>query len=120
MNNKIIWFTPAVLVALGIFMLSTFLTIPIQVEGVGYFDKVQHSFAYFVLAISFLIAFRKSAMLNSKRSLHILIASSLYGLGLELAQYSFFPNRYFEWIDAVANVLGVLIGFIAFKLIDRG
>ncbi len=119
MNSKIIWFIPAVAVAIGIFILSTFLSVPFQVEGIDYFDKVQHCFAYFVLAFSFLIAFRKSEMLSSNRSRFILIAASLYGLGLEFAQYSYFPNRYFEWIDAVANVLGVLIGFVVFKLFDR-
>lgn len=120
MNRKTIWFVPAIFVALGIFLLSTFLTIPVQVEGVGYLDKIEHCFAYFVLIVSFMIAFKKAELLTIRRSKYLLIAAAIYGLGLELVQYSFFPHRYFEWIDAAANVLGVLLGFGVFKLFDRG
>ncbi|MEO9484769.1 MAG: VanZ family protein [Ekhidna sp.] len=120
MNSKKIWFIPAGMVALGIFLLSTFLSIPIQVEGVGYLDKLEHCFAYFVLIISFMIAFRKADILTPKRAINLLLIASGYGFGLEVVQYTFFSYRYFEWIDALANVLGVLIGFGVFKLFDRG
>jgi VanZ family protein len=120
LNNTTIWFIPAIAVALGIFLLSTFLAIPIQVEGVSYVDKIEHCFAYFVLVLSFLIAFKKSDKLSTKWSYWLLSLASLYGLALELAQYIFFSNRFFEWVDAAANVLGVHIGFVVFKLFDRG
>jgi len=111
---------PAALVALGIFLLSTFLSIPVQVEGVGYLDKLEHSFAYFVLIISFMLAYKKAGSLTQKRSYRLLLIASLYGFILELVQYKFFSYRFFEWLDAGANVAGVLIGFVIFKLFDRG
>lgn len=120
MNFKLIWFVPAIIVASGIFALSTFLSFPVQVEGIGYLDKIEHGFAYFVLVTSFMFAFRKAEILDIKRSYYLLIGASAYGFLLELVQYTFFPNRYFEWIDALANVLGVIIGFMVFKLIFRG
>lgn len=120
MNNNTIWFVPAFLVAIGIFLLSTFLSFPMQVEGVDFIDKWQHCFAYFFLIASFMYAFKKVNILSSRTSIYLLIGGSLYGLLLELAQYSFFPNRYFEWIDALANVLGVILGFLVFKLIFSG
>ena len=106
--------------ALGIFLLSTFLAIPIQLEGVSYLDKVEHCFAYFVLVLSFLIAFKKAGKLSLKRSYWLLFFASMYGFLLELVQYIFFSLRYFEWLDAAANLLGVFIGFSIFKLFDRG
>lgn len=120
MINSKIWFIPAVLVTLGIFMLSTFLSFPLQVEGVGYLDKIEHSFAYFVLIVSFLIAFKKANSLTPKTSIMLVIGAVVYGFSLELAQYLFFSYRFFEWIDALANVLGVLVGFTVFKLLNRG
>ncbi|MEP1032331.1 VanZ family protein [Ekhidna sp.] len=120
MNSKTIWFIPAAMVALGIFLLSTFLSLPIQVDGVGYLDKIEHCFAYFVLIVSFLLAFRKAELLTPKRSIYLLIGASVYGFGLEMVQFIFFDYRYFEWVDALANVFGVLVGFVLFKLIYRG
>ncbi len=119
MKDQIFWFVPAILVTLGIFSLSTFLSFPVQIEGVGYLDKIEHCFAYFVLVLSFLIAYKKAGFLTKQLSLRILVLSSLYGFSLELVQYLFFDYRYFEWIDAGANVLGVLLGFGVFIFIDR-
>ena len=119
MKNELVWFIPAVLVALGILALSTFLAIPIQVEGVNHLDKWQHTFAYFVLSFSFLLAFKKSRKLSGKTAWLVLIAAGFYGLGLEFVQFKFFEYRVFEWADALANVLGALLGFILFWTINR-
>ncbi len=114
------WFVPAGLVTLGILALSTFLAVPIQIDGVGYLDKIEHSFAYFVLVVSLMLAFQKANMLTSKISFYIFVATSLYGLGLEIIQYIFFYNRFFEWLDAFANLVGVVIGFVGYRMIYRG
>ncbi|MEQ8904220.1 VanZ family protein [Ekhidna sp.] len=120
LNNKFIWFVPAGMVALGILLLSTVLAIPIQIEGVSHIDKWEHCFAYLVLVVSFLIAFRKTEILSKKSSLVLVIVTSAYGFALELVQYLFFEFRVFEWVDALANMLGVLIGYGLFKLFVRG
>lgn len=120
LNNKFIWFVPAGMIALGILLLSTVLAIPIQVEGVSHLDKWEHCFAYFVLVVSFLIAFRKTDILSKKTSLAIVLVTSAYGFTLELVQYVFFEYRVFEWLDALANMLGVLLGYVLFKLFVRG
>ena len=52
-------------------------------------------------------AFEKSDVL-------VVLLSSVYGLTLEFAQFQFFTYRYFEWADAVANVLGAVLGFLIF------
>lgn len=118
MNSKI-WYLPAGCVALGILLLSTVLEIPIQLEGVSGIDKWEHAFAYAVLAGAFLEAFRRNGRLTLQLSIITLLLASVYGLLLEWTQYLFFDHRYFEWKDAIANVLGALIGFLLFHLLIR-
>ena len=114
MSKDLIWFIPAILVTLGIFALSTFLALPIQVEGVSHLDKWEHTFAYFMLSFSFLFGYKKSGRLTSKISISVLLIASIYGLTLEFTQYQFFAYRFFEWADAVANVLGAVLGYLLF------
>lgn len=117
---KNLWYFPGIGVFLGIFALSTFLSFPVQVEGVSYFDKVQHTFAYFVLSFCFLVAFHKTGVYNRRTAIILILSASVYGFSLELVQYTFFSYRYFEWLDALANISGVLIGFLVSKVVFRG
>jgi VanZ family protein len=34
---------------------------------------------------------------------------------MEILQFAFFPGRYFEWSDIIANALGALVGMILIK-----
>ncbi len=117
--NPLFWFIPSLIVFIGILLLSTVLSIPVQIEGVGYTDKLSHIFAYFVLIVTLLFAFHKNGLLQGKSWMMLVLLCSVYGILLELAQYTLFPNRYFEWLDALANVLGALIGSVLFRLIWR-
>ncbi len=115
--NPLFWFIPSFIVFVGILLLSTVLSIPVQLEGVSFTDKLSHIFAYFVLIITLLFAFYKNGILQLKNWVMLIILCSAYGIVLEFTQFSLFPNRYFEWLDALANVLGALIGSIIFRLI---
>lgn len=117
--KSIVWFLPSLLVFVGILLLSTVLSIPVQIDGVGHTDKLSHLFAYFVLIVTLLFAFYKNGILGSTSWLILIVACSLYGVLLEFIQYSLFPNRYFEWLDAIANVSGALLGSLLFKLISN-
>lgn len=119
MSKELIWFIPAIAIALCIFALSTFLAFPIQAEGVNHLDKWEHTFAYFVLSFSFLLAFKKSERLTSKISLLVLFISGAYGLSLEFVQFQFFEYRVFEWYDALANILGAVLGYLVFLLLNK-
>ena len=118
MNSRF-WFGIAVTVAIGIFALSTFLAIPIQVEGVSGIDKWEHTFAYLVLAITSLVALKHSKRWSANTSYFILLACGLYGFSLELVQFYFFSYRFFEWLDALANVLGAVLGYLLFVLFNK-
>lgn len=110
-NKNTIWFIPGIAVALGIFILSTFLALPTKMEGVSHLDKWEHTFAYLVLSFSFLFAFKKYEILDIKAAILIFLGSIGYGLLLEFIQYQFFQYRRFEWLDALANTFGVVLAF---------
>lgn len=64
-------------------------------------DKWAHAFVYGVLAY---LAYR---VVKQQRG--ALLLSALYGLGMEVIQFAFFPGRYFEIWDVAANVVGAVI-----------
>lgn len=115
-----IWFVPSFCVFLGILLLSTAFSDPFQIDGLGHIDKIKHAFAYFVLITSLLFGFEKSNLLRRSVWLWLVFGCMGYGVSLEFVQYAFFPNRYFEWLDAGANVLGTVLGAIVFNLIRNG
>lgn len=40
---------------------------------------------------------------------------SVYGLFMEILQFTFFPGRYFEVLDIIANIIGSFAGLFVFK-----
>lgn len=80
-------------------------------------DKFAHAFVYGVLAFLGLRGFWKANnQITQKHNVFTILGSSIYGIMLEIMQYSFFPNRYFEVMDIIANIIGVFIGSYLFKL----
>ena len=77
------------------------------------FDKIVHAGLFSVWIILWLIAYPKKALL-------LVITGMIYGLGLEFYQQLLPFDRTFDWWDAVADAVGVIIGF-SFKsiIIDR-
>ncbi|MCE7068562.1 VanZ family protein [Dyadobacter sp. CY326] len=77
------------------------------------FDKFVHSSLFTVWTILWMLAYPQKAAL-------FVLLGMAYGLGLEFYQQLLPFDRTFDWWDAVADAVGVLIGF-AFKLlvIDR-
>jgi len=116
MDKTYLWFVPAIVVTLGIFALSTFLAVPIQVEGVSNIDKLEHSFAYLVLTLTFLLAFFKTGHLTGRVGIIIFLTTGSYGVLMELLQFYFFEYRQFEWNDSIANIIGTIVGFLIFGI----
>lgn len=114
MDKAYWWFTPAIAVTLGIFALSTFLAIPVQIEGLSNIDKLEHLFAYMVLTLTFLVAFFKTGNLTRRVGVIIFLTTGSYGVLMELLQFYFFEYRNFEWNDSIANLIGTVIGFLIF------
>ena len=45
----------------------------------------------------------------------VFLACTIYGILMEGMQYAFFPGRYFEVLDIIANIIGAIIGLIFFQ-----
>ena len=72
-------------------------------------DKIGHFGIYSILAM---IVSRGFTKWNNKL---IFLLCTAYGISMELLQYAFFPGRYFEWLDILANSLGAIAGIILIK-----
>ena len=82
-------------------------------------DKLGHLIFYGILTYLIGLGFykTKNQFINKKTLFISLIISTCYGICMELMQYSFFPNRYFEILDIIANISGSIVGILFFKYI---
>ncbi len=79
-------------------------------------DKLVHAFLFMVLAFLMVVGFIKQSAYSSLRSkalLYAFILSISYAISVEVLQL-FSPERMFEIPDMLANVSGVVAGFLFF------
>lgn len=75
-------------------------------------DKFVHSFIYFYLAIlGILSKFRFN-------DLKVVALIFLFGACIELIHY-YHPHRLFEFFDLLANLIGVTIAFLVFRVKNK-
>lgn len=74
-------------------------------------DKINHTFAFFVLTFLAYLGFPKI-----KNSLLIITPLVIYGVLIELTQ-QYLPHREFSLLDLVADISGCLIFFLVQRLI---
>ena len=115
--RKILFFVPAILCYLLIFILSS---IRFQVEaGIPSLDKVFHLMEFillgFLLSLGYFLSLEASPR---KKSAWVLTSGILLGGIIEIYQY-FLPTRSFEILDLAADSLGILIGLFVFLYLSR-
>ena len=80
-------------------------------------DKVGHAIVYGVLTI---LLYWGSWKNGKKLTIPVLLLglaiSISFGISMECMQYFFFPSRYFEVLDIIANIIGSFISLILFYL----
>lgn len=80
-------------------------------------DKINHFAAYGLLSVLMSWGIWKThKIFKRKVLLIILVISSIYGVLMEIMQYLFFPNRYFDYGDMIANILGSIIGIFIIRI----
>jgi VanZ family protein len=80
-------------------------------------DKLAHAFIYGVFTFFLAGIFLKYHFIRPALWLSFTV-SLIYGAIMELIQYLFFPNRFFEVWDIVANLTGALIViFLLFRFL---
>lgn len=71
-------------------------------------DKLAHAIVYFVLAYFLYKGFRLKQT-KSRAIWYAISLATFYGILMEFVQYAFFPNRYFEVLDIIANIVGIIV-----------
>ncbi len=119
--NRASWFSvidkiPPFLFAVGwaifIFILSTVgvgVNLPSTWSDIIAWDKLAHAIVYFVLTFWLIKGFQTRNIPSGRAFLYGAIIASSYGILMEIVQKTFFPNRYFEVLDIIANIVGVII-----------
>lgn len=81
-------------------------------------DKIGHALAYFSLSFSWLMGwkFYTNITLHRKHIFCIALACIAFGVLMEVLQGTLFTYRTFEWADAIANTVGVILGVLASRL----
>lgn len=84
-------------------------------------DKLGHAVVYGVLTYLLLRGFKKEDMTGfaGNSPVSALIISIVYGISMELMQYFFFPGRFFELYDIIANIIGSILGLYIFKYFNN-
>ena len=113
------YFLVAVFWAAIIFMLST--NSPLEAGPDDWYDfigidKVGHLVFYAIFCCLLCFAFYKMDKLNPRLILSIAIVF-VYGVVMEFLQYNFYPDRYLEYSDMIANLIGALSGAFIFSKI---
>ncbi|MGH1537576.1 MAG: VanZ family protein [Gammaproteobacteria bacterium] len=76
-------------------------------------DKFAHAFAFFVLSMLLLFGYKLSKPLFTSA-----LVMALFGLFIEVLQ-RFVPNRMFSMVDFVADLLGIALALIFFRMLSN-
>jgi VanZ family protein len=114
--NLLYYWLPVCLYCLLIFIQSSN-PAPEQIPPLPYLDKLIHLGAYAVLGVLFVRAFASANLKGHRLLVPILaaVAASLYGISDEIHQ-AFVPFREADHWDAIADILGSIIGVALFYL----
>jgi len=112
------YYYPAILWGIFIIIVSTIggVNLPESFWDFIAMDKVAHFGVYAVFVILLNWGLEMNChFLNSKILFWSIGTAIFLGILMEIVQYSFFPNRYFEFIDIIANIIGAFVGSIVYK-----
>ena len=84
------------------------------------FDKVMHIFMYGVFAFKTMMAASKQNSIWWMRrwaGVFTIAVVSLFGVSIEIMQETLLPDRYGDWVDVLANTIGVFSGLYIFRAV---
>jgi VanZ family protein len=103
----------AIFVTISILYLSL-IKVPKYTIAINHFDKWQHGIAYFTLTFFWLFTFYKK---NKKYP--VVVPCILFGILIELLQYSITNYRTGDYLDVIANSGGVLFSSLIFNQVFK-
>lgn len=90
--------------------------------NINFADKIAHLFVYLILVLLSIWAFgkkNKGNIIPYTTFLKIFASCSMYGILMEILQFTTTTNRNFEIPDIIANIVGCLFGVFLYKLIKN-
>ena len=105
----------AVLITLLIAYLSLMKVPRVQLE-LTHLDKLEHTLAYFVLGLSWFFSLKRKTILNK---LIVFLICVFYGILLEVLQENITTYRTGDYLDGIANSLGVCFALLIINLISK-
>ena len=99
----------AIFVTISILYLSL-VKVPKYPITISHLDKWQHGIAYFTLTFFWLFTFYKK-----KKKYPIVFCCILFGILIEVLQYTITNYRTGDYFDVIANSGGVVIGSLVFN-----
>ena len=88
----------------------------IELPNIHFFDKFLHFSAYFLLTLSWLIAF-SNKLTQQKKVVIIVITVFIYGIIIEALQGTLTTYRQADLFDLFANFIGIGIAWVFFTFI---
>ena len=86
---------------------------PEPLTKIPHFDKLVHFLMYF--AMSFILLFEHDIYNEHvKPGIKLLVLPFIWGGLMELAQYLLTDNRTAEWLDLLANSVGILVSYFIY------
>lgn len=103
----------AIIVTIGILYLSLMKVPKLDIK-ISNLDKWEHCFAYFTLTFFWLLAFYKK-----QQKFLIVLCCILFGIIIEILQHTITNYRTGDYLDVIANSLGVLLGLLVFNQVSK-
>ncbi len=82
-------------------------------------DKLAHAVVYGILSYLAIRAYSADNQVLWKHLAIVAILASGYGILMEIIQGTFFPHRFFEVPDIIANIIGSLVGIWIFNFLQH-
>ena len=114
--ERTVKFIPALIWLVIITMLSTGPGVPLPEVKLITTDKLAHAAAYAVLCWLILRTSDKPGLIQS---LWAVLFCTGYGTLMEWVQGTFYPNRFFEYYDMLANAVGAILAGTIYFLIKK-
>ena len=92
----------------------------VNIFQINNIDKFIHFSFYFLLSVSFQSSLLRSTLINRKEQIIItLVIVISYGLIMEVYQFYFTSDRSAELFDAIANIIGCILGVLIFPFLRK-
>lgn len=110
----------AIIYTLSILTLSLINIGKVEIIKIEASDKIYHTACYAIMSFLWcLYATNKYSTLKIKTFLIILVLITIFGIIIESMQLILTNYRSFDWLDAIANFVGCILGILVFNSLQK-